>query len=225
MTTRSVPDEQFDVLGIRCGKEYPGRAMSLLGDYVKITGQRLCAEREVLFATALLSPEQGDVLEIGSYKGNSLALLSIACEVRGDSRVLSIDCNLRNNPSPLNNTWFETEWPCVGMRYTLRELGVAHLTMLLSADSKDAWRYIRGQYRLIHIDGNHSLPYVVNDIERYTPMLVPGGWLAVHDYEQAPLDVTRGCVEMMRPDDWDSIYRIENTLFARRRGSHEDCDD
>lgn len=39
-----------------------------------------------------------------------------------------------------------------------------------------------GRIALLHIDGNHSYACAKGDIEAWTPMVMPGGWIIVDDY-------------------------------------------
>ncbi len=39
-----------------------------------------------------------------------------------------------------------------------------------------------GRIAVLHIDGNHAYPAVKADIESWTPMVMPGGWIVIDDY-------------------------------------------
>ena len=40
-----------------------------------------------------------------------------------------------------------------------------------------------GRIALLHIDGNHAYDKVKQDVELWTPLVVPGGWIVIDDYD------------------------------------------
>jgi len=77
---------------------------------------------------------------------------------------------------------------------------------------------ITGRIGLLHIDGNHRYDHVIQDIETWSPHLIPGGWLLLDDYVWAFGDgPQRAGDELLRTGDYDLAFVASDTLFLRRR--------
>lgn len=77
---------------------------------------------------------------------------------------------------------------------------------------------VTGKIALLHIDGNHRYDHVVQDIETWSPHLIPGGWLLLDDYVWAFGDgPQRAGDELLRTGDYDQAFVASDTLFLRRR--------
>ena len=114
----------------------------------------------------------GAVLEVGSLRGQSTAMLALA--LRGadsDGFVVSIDPHLEE---PAN---------AAQVRLTLTQIGEERRLVQFTAGSDDVWSLLRpGCASFIFIDGDHSYAQVVADFKHYRELLAPGGCLAFHDY-------------------------------------------
>jgi hypothetical protein len=126
-------------------------------DQVKLLGH-LCL---------VLNSTKGDLLEIGVWKGKSLALMSYFST---DSKVIGIDpLEFKNQKAEL--LFFkEAIFPSAIIiedyaEYAVQEV-VKHST----------------SFKMIHIDGGHEMRNVVLDFLLYSPMLICGGFLVFDDY-------------------------------------------
>ncbi|MCI0380738.1 MAG: class I SAM-dependent methyltransferase [Gemmataceae bacterium] len=112
---------------------------------------------------------RGCIVEIGAFKGRSTAYL-----VEGAQRnplrpaVISIDPHLRD-------TWDD-------FQRTVAEFGLCERGLEIirgfSADVGRSWRQPIG---LLWVDGCHEYAEVCKDIDRFTPHVLPGGWVVFDD--------------------------------------------
>ena len=112
------------------------------------------------------------VIEIGSYRGQSLAILALALRgVESESLVISID---PHREQPCNEQY---------ARLSLARIGQDHRLVQVRRSSTDACALIRpNAASLIFVDGDHSFSQVVSDFHDYRSLLAPGGCLVFHDY-------------------------------------------
>ena len=116
---------------------------------------------------------RGDcVMEIGSLRGNSAFLMSLALEASGsESALVSIDPHI------------EQPWNAEHVRIALRQLGQERRLVQIPLISDSAWKLLRPESAgLIFVDGDHSAVQVAREIDRYADLLAPGGCLVFHDY-------------------------------------------
>lgn len=116
------------------------------------------------------------VIEIGSFRGRSLAMLALALRgIGSDAKVISIDPH--------------GQWPgnATHVRNALAEWGEDRRLVQHVGESDQAWKLLRPQCAsMIFIDGEHSYAQVVRDFENYRGLLAPGGCMAFHDYGIGP---------------------------------------
>ena len=112
------------------------------------------------------------VVEVGSLRGQSTALLALALRGAGSAApVVSIDPHAEQ---PVN---------CAQVRLTLTQIGEERRLVQFTAGSDQVAPLLRpGSASLIFIDGDHSYAQVVADFEHYRELLAPGGCIAFHDY-------------------------------------------
>jgi predicted O-methyltransferase YrrM len=112
------------------------------------------------------------VIEIGSLRGQSLAMLGHALHgAASDAVLISVDPHAE---SPENRDY---------TRLALSGTGSEGRIVQFPCTSDDAWRMLRPACAsLIFVDGDHSYDQVVADFEHYRELLAPGGCLLFHDY-------------------------------------------
>jgi hypothetical protein len=76
---------------------------------------------------------------------------------------------------------------------------------------------ITGSISVLHIDGNHRLDEVRSDIETWVPLVVPGGWVLIDDYQWSFGDGPQVAGdELVRSGLFDLSFCASDTLFLRR---------
>jgi predicted O-methyltransferase YrrM len=135
------------------------------------------------------------VVEIGSFLGRSTAFLAAGSKAAGREKVVAVD-HFRGSPEHQAGQRFAspvlardgTTFP--RFQDNLRRLGLDdHVTPVVAA-SADAARQWSGPIRLLFIDGDHAYEASRRDFELWSPFVVPGGLICLHDVGEWP-GVTR----------------------------------
>lgn len=133
----------------------------------------------------------GALVEIGVWKGKSLALLSRAS---GGGKVVGIDpCELAGQHQDLAY-FHEKIFP------------ECHLIKAYSHFAVEQVQKVAPQFRLLHIDGGHSAAQVWTDFLLYERFVVEGGYIVFDDYADA-----EHC-----PEVGPAVDRLRNGNFFRR---------
>ncbi len=143
------------------------------------------------------SAPDGTGVEIGVYAGSSLIAWGLARADRGEA--IGVD-----NWSYTDNTPNLRE-KCV---HNLEIAGVT--ARLVDADSAVAAMLIPGPLAFVFIDGNHTGPFVKQDIELWAPKLMRGGVIAFHDYgrHRADIQVKEVVDAWQKRDPWQTLGEV-----------------
>ncbi|SDF48776.1 class I SAM-dependent methyltransferase [Klenkia brasiliensis] len=169
-------------------------------DHVRLLGY-LCA---------LLGDAPGDLVEIGVWKGKSLALMN---EVGRHRRVIGID------PFVLPKQFEEFS------HYQRRLLPDAEIIHGFSELSAEHFYALEPRVALLHIDGGHTKRNVLLDYLIYAPAVVPGGFVVFDDYADWEYSPEVGpAVDLLRAggffDDFHVVgcaHGFENSYVLQRR--------
>lgn len=112
----------------------------------------------------------GLLVEIGVYRGSSLVALTLARGKMG--RSIGVDDWSYPDPPDLYGKTMDV----------IKYHNIEHLVELMSMTSEEAAKIIDGPLAFVHIDADHTYPFVKQDIELWTPKLMSGGIAAFHDY-------------------------------------------
>ncbi len=147
----------------------------------------------------------GDWVEIGVAGGRSAAFLALLQQFLGCGKLVAVDpwindemlqnINELDDKLPGDNIAWERNARVAALNllpYSRNNIAVLRLT---SADAYQSYLQNRvfpsssfgavpttGRIGLLHIDGNHDLPKVVQDLALWGGHLLPGGWMVVDDY-------------------------------------------
>lgn len=159
----------FESAGLNCSVPPTGTIDELLSLEPWLHPLEGCS----LYALARLAAKQGRyVVEIGSLRGQSTSMLAMALrDASSDLPVVSIDPH-SDRPSNLRQ-----------VRLTLQHIGEEKRLVQICRSSASAHDMLRTDAAsLVFVDGDHSYSAVVSDFECYRHLVVPGGFLAFHDY-------------------------------------------
>jgi len=164
----------------------------------------LCGEEKILAlaAAARLAPA-GDVVELGSWWGKSAVALGWLARRYGLGKLLCVDPWSLEEATQANEDvnaqtakWdmeevlavFETNLAMLGgdanyLRMASRDAaGVYARDRAATTRAFGETRYA-GAISLLHIDANHELGPVREDVRLWTPMVARGGWAILDDYQ------------------------------------------
>ncbi|MDP1819660.1 MAG: class I SAM-dependent methyltransferase [Acidimicrobiales bacterium] len=168
-------------------------------------------------AAALEVP--GPLLEVGSYCGKSSIYLGAAA--KGQGRVLfAVDHHRGSEENQPGWEWHEPELvdPAVGridtlpwFRRAVHDAGLEGTVVAVVGDSPSVAAAWATPLAFLFIDGGHGDEPARTDYERWTPHVVPGGVLCIHDVFPDPADGGR--------PPYEQIYRpaLESGRFAEER--------
>ena len=139
-------------------EKYMSRKELSFHDHVKLLGY-LCIDVHSI---------PGDILEIGVWKGKSLALMDRLSS--NETKIIGVDpCEL---PGQLPELKYYQE-----QLFQSAEIITDYSEKAISAVSD-----ISQKFKIIHIDGGHSYHNVWMDFLLYERFLVPGGYIVFDDY-------------------------------------------
>ena len=153
---------------------------------------------------------RGDVVEIGTWWGKSALVLLLLARRYGIGNVLCVDpwsddelaqgvpsvdeASAALSAEEAFEVFKMNLLPYVGTPNTDDDSDLNYMRMT-SLEANEVWRgsvpwqtdeFGQTHYKgiaLLHIDGNHAYDKVKQDIEMWTPLVVPGGWIVLDDYD------------------------------------------
>lgn len=179
-------------------------------------------EGYALEALAAQGPGQGEVVEIGSFKGRSTCLLAQGLRRSGRGKVTAVDHfqgSSDHQPGQAaavadlveKGDFFEA------FQNNLRERDLLDFVDVRRNPSRLAVQGWDKPIRLLFIDGEHTYDAVLEDFALWSRFVVPGGVVAFHDYNSAP-GVTTFCEEMLaRRPEFQKVMVIESLLVTQRQ--------
>lgn len=162
-------------------------------------------EGMLLYVLARRAAQLGDVIEIGAYLGRSTWYIARALEdARSPHRVISIDPHL-------------VEGQHESYTDTLRRHGLADRVDTRVGYSHDVVGSIERPVGMLWIDGDHEYEAARRDFDDWFPLLVSGGWFAMHDAVGNWGGTARLARELLvQRRDLDDVGIVWLTLFGRR---------
>ncbi|HMD45930.1 MAG TPA: class I SAM-dependent methyltransferase [Acidimicrobiales bacterium] len=168
-------------------------------------------------------------VEVGAWCGKSTLYLGVAAEVTG-SVLFSLDHHRGSEENQPGWDYHEPDLvdPEVGRIDTLphwrRAVGRADLEATvvgLVGDSPTVAARWRTPLALCFIDGGHGVEPAWADYHGWSPHVVPGGWLAIHDVFPDPADGGRPPYELWRAalesGQWAEDGECGSLRILRRR--------
>jgi predicted O-methyltransferase YrrM len=178
-------------------------------------------EAEVLAAAAVRAleelPAPHAIVEIGSYCGRSTVVLGSAAQAhRADARVYAIDPHdgvvgaldqgLQSGPSTLGR-----------FQKNVADAELQDVVVTIQRRSFDvAWSQ---PVSLLFIDGLHDYANVSRDFHHFEPHVVPGGYVAFHDYASYYPGVKAFVNELLASAGYEQVVCVRSMMLLRKRAS------
>ena len=149
-----------------------------------------------LHAAGVDAATAGPLLEIGTYCGKSAVYLGAAARERG-TVLFSVDHHRGSEENQPGWEWHEPDLvdPEVGaidtlprFRRTIHDAGLEGTVVAVVADSPTLAAHWTTPLALLFIDGGHGTEPAHRDYELWTPHVVRGGRLLIHDVFPDPAD-------------------------------------
>lgn len=135
----------------------------------------------LLAAAAATCPPDGQIVEIGSFRGRSTVVL--ASLAPAGATVVAIDPHAGNDRGPQEIDGYETAAAAdrVAFERNLAAAGVADRVRHVAAFSDAAHDLVEGAIEVLYIDGAHRYRPARNDIRDWGRRVSDGGTLLIHD--------------------------------------------
>ena len=176
-------------------------------------------EGELLFRYAVRRLPHGPALEVGTYCGKSAVYLGAAARETGGT-VFTVDHHRGSEENQAGWEHHDTGLvdPETGLmdtlpsfRRTIQRAGLEDEVVAVVGRSTTVSRWWRTPLSLLFIDGGHGEQPARDDYEGWSPHVMPGGLLLVHDVFPDPADGGRPPYEQiyLRAVDGGGFEEIE----------------
>jgi hypothetical protein len=179
-----------------------------------VWGQISVEEGERLARLAGEAPEGLPFLELVSLHGRSLCYLAYgAAREQRFPNIYSVDV-VRDALGALASGLRRAN--IAGLNYPGRMVQIEISSQALA----EVWQT---PLALLHIDAEHSFTAACGDYNGFARWLAPGGWLAIHDYQDGFPGVQRCVDEIVLPErKWEEIALAGSLLTMRMPTDQED---
>jgi predicted O-methyltransferase YrrM len=138
----------------------------------------------------------GLLLEVGTYCGKSATYLGAAALRRG-GQVVTVDHHRGSEENQPGWEWHDPELvdPAVGVmdtlpffRHTMHAGGLEDVVTAIVGRSTAVSSWWSTPLAMLFIDGGHAAEHCIADYKGWSPYVMPGGVLAIHDVFPDPAD-------------------------------------
>ena len=170
----------------------------------------------------------GPGLEIGAYCGKSAVWLGAAAQALG-TVLFSLDHHRGSEENQPGWQYHDADlWDAEAgaldtlphLRRTLRAAGLEEIVIPIVARSSTLAQYWRTPLGFVFIDGGHTMEAALADFRGWTPYLVQGGVLAIHDVFPNPADGGRAPFEIyqraLASDLFEEVEAVKSLRILRR---------
>ncbi len=202
--------------------------MQLPVDPNSVRGFLHTKEGERLYDLALSAAAMGPCLEIGSYCGKSSVYLGAACQQR-DQILYALDHHRGSEEHQPGEEYHDPELfdaqqakldSLPEFRATIARAGLETTVIPLVTTSVLAGRHWLTPLALVFIDGGHSREAALTDYRTWSPHVMPGGYLAIHDIFADPADGGQAPYEIYQLGSASGLFEVlpsTRTLGVLRR--------
>ena len=135
-------------------------------------------EGEFLYEMARKVPENGNIVEIGSWKGRSTICLGSGSRDGSGVTVHAIDPHTGSSDTRLKFGKLDTYNEFLS---NIESVGIGKYVVPLKKTSQEVARRFNHPVSFIFVDGDHAYSSVKADHKSWFPKLVTGGVIAYHD--------------------------------------------
>ncbi len=198
--------------------------MKLKIDPSEIKGFLAPEEASLLYEIALRQAQLGPCVEIGGYCGKSATYIGTACKEAGEL-LFSIDHHRGSEENQPGWDYFDPEvWDeSAGavdtlpfFRETIRRAELEGTVVPIVGRSIDIAKRWQTPLSFLFIDGGHTMEHALNDYRGWTPHVMPGGILAIHDVFPNPEDGGRPPFEIYQRALASDLFAEEASVLSLR---------
>ncbi|MDM5356378.1 class I SAM-dependent methyltransferase (plasmid) [Peribacillus sp. RS7] len=162
----------------------------------------------LLHLPALVDHLDGEIVEIGSFKGKSTVALGLGSKSISERKrtIFAIDPFISNGAYADYFNEFQNN---------ILNFRLANYVTPIKNFSHDAIKDCPESISALFVDGDHSYLGVKRDIELYAPRVVRGGFIAFHDYTVYP-DVRRAVDELCESKEYVLVCDYDSLRLIRK---------
>ena len=153
-------------------------------------------EREMKFLSLLAAypTAEGEILEIGSFKGKSTIIIAKSASLAGRTNIVSVDP--LTSPS-VTDPDLKGEESCLEeFKNNIRSAGIEKDIEFHQKYSHELAKEWERKIGFLWVDGDHTYKGVKTDFDLFSPHLTNGGIIAIHDV----LHRSEGCLRVFMED-------------------------
>jgi predicted O-methyltransferase YrrM len=151
-------------------------------------------EGRCLYEVAFKASRLGPCLEIGSYCGKSTIYIGIACQ-QNNGILFSIDHHGGSEEQQPGQAYFDPALfdpklqrvnTFCEFRQSIEKAGITDTVVAMVSRSDVAARCWATPLSMVFIDGGHTMEAALGDYTCWSPHILPGGYLLIHDIFEDP---------------------------------------
>lgn len=151
-------------------------------------------EGECLYSTALMASHRGPCLEIGTYCGKSTIYIGAACK-ENKAILFTVDHHRGSEEQQPGEGYFDPalfdyrhfRFDTFGyFRRTIEAAALEDTVVPIVSSSLTAARAWATPLSFVFIDGGHTEEAAFTDYTSWSPHVMPGGYLLIHDIFENP---------------------------------------
>jgi len=181
-------------------------------------------EGAALYAAAEREGGRGACLEVGTYCGKSAVYLGSGVQAAG-SILFCVDHHRGSEENQPGWEWHDPEtWDADAgamdtlpfLRRTLNKAGLEDCVIPIVGRSRTVARHWRTPLALLFVDGGHSREEAWGDYRAWSPHVMPGGLMAIHDVFPNPEDGGRPPFEIYEMALAGGLFTEEKAVKSLR---------
>jgi predicted O-methyltransferase YrrM len=157
--------------------------MTSVGDVrpAGVEGWLTAGQAALLASAAAACPPEGEIVEIGSFRG--LSTIVLATHAPEGAAVVAIDPHAGNDrgPQELDGYAGQAADDRIAFERNLADAGIRHRVRYVRATSADAHAAVHSEIDVLYIDGAHRYAAARADLRDWGRRVTSGGTLLVHD--------------------------------------------
>ncbi|MCK9223787.1 MAG: class I SAM-dependent methyltransferase [Candidatus Muirbacterium halophilum] len=135
--------------------------------------------RLIAFIANVLSEIDGNILEIGSYKGKSTIILAKSANLKDNEKIYAVDPMINTTKTdPYSKELTDLE---LIFKNNLKNNNVEKYVELFKMKSEDLAPDWNKELKFLWIDGDHTYDGTWKDFNGFAKWVKPGGIVAIHD--------------------------------------------
>lgn len=185
---------------------------NMLHSVQSIDGWLSTHEGYFLYTAAKKEKGNGEVVEIGSWKGKSTICLASGLKDSKRGKVVAVD------PHKGKFTGGKTSPTYKEFLQNLKSAGIADYVSPLVVTSEEAAKNWKKPIRLLFIDGLHDYKHTYQDLFLWTPFIQKNGIVAFHDAFCGHVGPERVILEEILPNPEFSDFGVVGSIvYARKK--------